>query len=144
MRVCMYIVTLVFLAGCSSKKAQQKPLPPETEITSENAKQVVAFDNSPESVVMYFYASRIRKDNDWEKVCQSADQRSDKMKRKLEEYSKWTFTKYRYVSKKEFEPNKFWVTIHMAITVEGDSDEGEDEATVELIDGKWVITEVPT
>jgi hypothetical protein len=143
MKIYMYVITLVVLTGCS-KGARQKALPPETEITTENAKQVVAFDNSPESVVMYFFASRIRKDKEWEKVCLPTDQRSDKMKRKLEKYDQWTFTKYRYVSKKEFEPNKFWVTIHMAISVDGDADEGEDEATVEKIDGKWIVTEVPT
>jgi hypothetical protein len=147
MKKYLYVIALVLLASCSSKQSKeskQKALPPETEITGDNAGQVTSFDNTPESVVMYFYASRIRKDNDWEKVCQPADQQSDKMKRKLNEYSKWTFTKYKYVSKKEFEPNKFWVTLHMAITVEGESDEGEDEATVEMIDGKWVVTEVPT
>jgi hypothetical protein len=70
--------------------------------------------------------------------------RSDKLTRGLKEYDSWVFTKYKYVDTKEFEKNKLWVKIYMEITFKGDSDSGEDEVTVELVDGKWMITEVPT
>lgn len=136
-------IVLVFLAtSCASKT--KKTLPADTEITVDNAKQVTAFDNTPESVVMFFYASRIRKDNAWEKVCLPANERSERMVRKLEDYSKWTITKYRFVDKEEFEKDKWWVKIYMSVTVEGETDDGEDEATVEIINGKCVVTEVPT
>lgn len=119
-------------------------VPPLMQVTIENAKDVNTFQNTPESVVIYFFASRIRKDKEWEKVCPTPDKRTDELKRGLEEYNKWTFTKCRFVEKKEFEKNKFWVKVYMEINIDGETDNGEDEATVEFIDGKCVITDVPT
>ena len=157
----IFIISLiVVLASCGAKKVnpenkqdtasvQQTSLAdgtisPLTEITDDNANGVTSFENTPESIVMYFFASKIRKDNEWEKVCLPKDQRSDKLKRGLDEYNNWGFTKYRFVDKKEFDKGKFWVKIYMSITYEGATDDGEDEVTVEMIDGNWLITEVPT
>lgn len=92
---------------------------------------------------MYFYASRIRQDNKWEEVVQPADQRSDRMVNELEEYTKWTFSGYQFKEKKEVDPNKFYVSVWFEISVNGSTDDGTDQATVEMLDGKWVITEVP-
>jgi hypothetical protein len=115
-----------------------------TPITKENAADVKTFDNSPESVVMYFYASRIRGDKDWEKVCQQPDERTDRMNRKLEDYEQWTILEYKFVSKVDKSDDRAYVKLWMKISVDGETDEGEDEAEVELINGKWVITSIPT
>jgi hypothetical protein len=138
--ICLFL-GLVVMGTCGLH--QSKTLPSGTLITAENANQVTGFENTPESVLMYFYASRIRKDNAWEKVCLPEQQRSDYMKRQLEKYAGWNITKYQYVSKKEFEPGKFWVNLYMEIIFNGRADDGHDEATVEKIDGRWVITDIP-
>lgn len=142
MKVSLYIIALALLVSCS--KAKQKVLPPETEITTANASQVQAYDNTPESVVMYFYASMIRNDKAWEKVCPPEPKQSKMFRGKMEEYSSWNFTKYRFVKKEEFEKDSYYVTIYMAIIFEGKEDDGEDQVTVEKIDGKWMVTDVPT
>jgi len=165
MKKIIYVGLIALLMACGSKKtvtenkqdstSTQVPseqvnsqvessLSPLTEITADNAKSVTSFENTPESVVTYFFASKIRTDNEWEKVCLPKEKRSDKFTRGLKEYDSWIFTKYKYVDTKEFEKNKLWVKIYMEITFKGDSDSGEDEVTVELVDGKWLITEVPT
>ena len=139
-----FFLILVFVLGCNSKTQKPKSLSPDAEITIENAKQVTAFENTPESIVMYFFASRIRKDNEWEKVCPEEGMQTRAFMRKIAEYSSWTFTKYHFVRKEEVEKDKYWVTIYMEIIYEGKTDDGEDQVTVELMDGKWVITDIPT
>ncbi|MBI3136736.1 MAG: hypothetical protein HYZ14_18830 [Bacteroidetes bacterium] len=119
-------------------------LSPETEITSLNAADVTSYENTPESIAMYFYASRIRKDTDWEKVCVAEPERRPKFQNGLEKYATWNFEKYRFVRKEEFRPDAWWVTIYMAINVDGHTSDGEDEVTVEKINGTFLITEVPT
>ncbi len=142
MKKVILLFFIVAVASCGTKK--KKILPPETEITVENAGQVTSFENTPESVVMYYFASRIRKDQDWEKVCIPTDKRSDRMVRQLKDHGEWTFSKYHFVSKKEFEKDKWWVLSYFAVSFKGEEEDGEDEVTVELVDGKWLITEVPT
>lgn len=148
MKTTLFLLAMFTIVSCSQKSTKEKTeintLPVNTEITVDNAKQVTSFDDSPESVVMYFYASRIRKDNEWEKVCPPADKRSERLNRGLTEYNNWTFTKYHFVKKEEENPNKLWLTVYFSIIYEGDTDDGEDQIQVEKIDGKWLITEVPT
>jgi hypothetical protein len=90
MRKILYVGFVALLAACGSKKIVtenkqdttktqvvnqdvnsqvESSLSPLAEITVDNAKSVTSFENTPESVVTYFFASRIRKDNEWEKVC---------------------------------------------------------------------------
>lgn len=132
------------LSSLSSENETSTTIQTTTLITKENAKDVSSFDNTPQAVVMFFYASRIRGDKEWEKVCLPENERSDKMKRKLEEYKTWTILEYKFVSVKEKSDDKCFVSLWMKISVDGEVDEGEDEATVELIDGKWIITSIPT
>ncbi len=118
--------------------------PNAKEISVENANQIKTYENTMESVVNYFYASRIRKDSEWEKVLPKSGERSERLLRELVKYDTWTILKYHIVSCTEFEPGKYWVKIYMQISFNGRIKGGTDEADVELIDGKWVITSVPT
>lgn len=141
MRNTILIIAFAILAACSPKV---KALPADTEITMLNAADVKAFDNTPESVVMYFYASMIRKDKAWEKVCPSEQKQSKMFRGKMEEYSSWNFTKYRFVKKEEFEKDSYYVTIYMSIIYEGEEDDGEDQVTVTKMNGKWMVVDIPT
>jgi len=113
-------------------------------IDKTNAKKVKKYENTPESVVTYFYASRIRGDNKWEKIIPPEAERSDRLERKLETYAKWNITKFHLVSKTEYEKNKYWVKVYFEIEINGKTDSGTDEATVILKNGKWIISSVPT
>lgn len=132
------------LWGCASAGKKKNILPPDTEITVENAASVTAYENTPESVVMYFYASKIRKDEKWKEVVIPESTWDERMHRKMQEYSRWTFLAYRLVSTKDAGEGKVWVTLYMKIKVGDETDDGQDEATVSYIDGKWLISEVPT
>ncbi|MFC2093300.1 hypothetical protein ACFLSV_05310 [Bacteroidota bacterium] len=113
-------------------------------IDSSNASSIEDFENTPESIVTYFYASKIKNDDDWNNVLPEEGDRSKRLNRKLKEYENWTFTKFKLVSKMESGESQLWIKIFMEIVYKGRVDSGTDEVTVELIDGKWVITSVPT
>ena len=141
MKRILVLIALTVICGCNSNSG----LPPlDAEINTANAAEITAYENTPESVVMYFYASRIRQDNAWEEVCIPAAERGPKFENGLEKYATWKFESCRFVCKEEFRPNAWWVTIDMQINFNGDVEGGEDEATVEMINGKYLITEVPT
>ena len=113
-------------------------------ITIENAHKIDSLKNTPASIVTYFYASKIRKDNKWKKVIPLEENRSERLKRKLITYSKWTITQFKLVSKTSYEKDKLWIKVFFEIEYKGQKDSGTDDVTVELINGKWVITSVPT
>lgn len=111
-------------------------------IDASNARKVKRFKNKPASLVTYFYAAKIRQDNKWQKVLPK--NRSERLRRKLKEYEEWKFTKFKLVSKKEYEPGKMWVKIFMEIEYKGRKDSGMDEVTLERVKGKWIIVSIPT
>jgi hypothetical protein len=113
-------------------------------ITVENAATFTSYENTLESVLNYFYASRIRKDSEWRKVILILDPMPDRLAYELNKYDTWTITKFNLVSKTEFEPGKFWVKVNIEIIVNGRTDGGIDDAEVQFIDGKWIITSIPT
>lgn len=113
-------------------------------ITEDNASTIDNFENTPESIVTYFYASKIRKDNKWEKVLPNEDNRSERLKRKLITYEDWTIVRFQLVSKTEYSKDNLWVKVFFEIEYNGQKDSGTDEVTIKLINGKWIITSVPT
>lgn len=114
-------------------------------ITQANAQGIDTFDSSiPESVVTYFYASKIRGDRSWEEVLPDKKSRSERLKRKLLAYEEWKIIQFKLVGQAEAAKNKLWVKIFMVIEYQGKTESGEDEVTIERIDGKWIITSIPT
>jgi hypothetical protein len=73
-----------------------KPYKNPQVITAENAKSITSFDKSDvESMVTYFYASKIRGDDDWKKVLEPENTWSKRMLYSLDKCEKWTFTAFR-------------------------------------------------
>lgn len=144
------ILTLVFGLVLLTGFAQEEdgyvwiPFPNSVKISSANADSVKTYSNSMESMINYFYASRIRKDKAWEKVLPKAEERSERLKRELVKYETWEFVNYHIISYTEFAPGKYWVKIYMKISFNGRVKGGIDEVDIEMIDGNWVITSVPT
>lgn len=141
-------ITLIILAGhllciCQihyKTEVYENPL----LIDSTNAHTIQSFENTPESIVTFFYASKIRNDEKWKKVVLPEPERSNRLKSKLEKYDKWKFIKFRLVSKKIYSDTDLGIKINMEIEVGGEKEKGEDVVEVNLIDGKWMITSVPT
>lgn len=115
-------------------------------IDTKNATTFSSYENTLESVVNYFYASQIRKDTEWEKVVPLPEDRTERLQSKLKTYKEvWTITTFHLVSKTQTSTNRFMVRVYFEITgPDGRKDGGVDTAEVRLMDGKWVITSIPT
>jgi hypothetical protein len=77
--------------------------------------------------VTYFFASKIRGDDDWKKVLEPENTWSKRMLYSLDKCEKWTFTAFRLDRKR------------CMLKTGG----GFDEVSVTNSNGTWIITEVP-
>lgn len=143
-----YFYTLIFSVFTMFTYAQSDYVWEEFKnpktLNKDNAGSIKSFENTPESLVCYFYASKIRQDDKWKEVLPDPSKWSERLKHKIKTYENWKITEFRLVSKTEYEDGKVWVKIYMTLEIDGKTESGTDEATVELINGKWVITSVPT
>jgi hypothetical protein len=99
-------------------------------------------DASVEAAVTHFYASRLRGDDRYREVLVPSP--SDRLERGLDEYDDWTFRAFRLVGKKETAGGGTWVKVWFEIEVDGDTDDGTDDVSVEPVDGALRIAEVPS
>ena len=99
--------------------------------------------DNPESMVEYFYASRIRGDEKWKDVLQSEDLWSERLKYSLNKYEHWKFINFHLVKKKRHSESGWWIAVYFEIEVNGRIDGGTDEVSLEFNGSKWIITEVP-
>ena len=113
-------------------------------LDNTNAKTIKSYENTPESVVTYFYASKIRGDDKWKEVMIPESEWDERVKYKVEKYSKWTITKFQLREKKKSGETSYYIKIYMEIEVDGKKDGGEDTVTVKMINGKWTIISIPT
>ncbi len=113
-------------------------------ITTQNAPEISRFKNNPESIITYFYASKIRQDNLWREVLPKEKNWTERLRYKVKKYENWTIKEFQLRKKNEYEKDKMWVEIFMKIEYQGKTDSGTDEVELEKIEGKWVITSIPT
>lgn len=114
-------------------------------ITRANAVNFSTRENTPESIVNFFYASRMRGDNKWEEVIPAEEKRTDRLKRQLEKYATWHLTEMKLVSKKKNEFGGWYIKIYIRIEANGRVEDGEDEVEVkQLANGTWIIISLPT
>ena len=95
-------------------------------------------------MVNYFYASRIRGDEKWKNVLQPENEWSDRLKYSLEKYEKWKFTNFHLVKKKRYSEAGWWIGVYFEIEVNGKTDGGNDEVTMEFNGSEWIIVGLPT
>ncbi len=137
---------LIFLTAWAFAQSEYTTLRYETPVLIDhtNADSITSFENTPASVVTFFYASKIRGDARWEEVLPKEAERSERLKRKLLTYQTWKITQFKLLGKTEYAKEKLWLKIFMEIEYQGRKDSGEDDVTIEYIDGTWVITSIPT
>ncbi len=117
----------------------------EKTVTPANAASFKTRENTPESIVRYFYASRMLGDQRWKEVIPSEADRSSRLKSELNKYDGWLFVEMKLISKMKNEAGNWWIKIDMKIKINGQIDGGEDEVEVkQLPDGTWIIIDVPT
>lgn len=113
-------------------------------IDKSNASDFMDFSaDDPESMVKYFYASKIRGDEKWKDVLQSESEWSDRLKYSLAKYEKWNFTSFHLVKKKRHSESGWWIAAYFEIEVNGHKDGGTDEVSLQFNGSEWIITEVP-
>ncbi|MEM6718823.1 MAG: hypothetical protein AAF611_05900 [Bacteroidota bacterium] len=113
------------------------------KITIDNAHLITNFDkNNIESMVTYYFASRIRKDDKWKEVVPNPAEWSSRMKYSIKKHNGWKFLEFKNLGFYEDEYGSY-VKVYIAIEFRGKKDGGEDEVELERKDGKWFITKVP-
>jgi hypothetical protein len=114
-------------------------------IISGNAKDFMAHQSTPESVMNYFFASQIRRDKLWEKVVMREYWRGDLMQAQLDQYEKVEIIKFKLVSIAATVPNRrFWIKVDMEIKAAGKVKEITGDAEIIVLGGDWVILSLPT
>lgn len=142
------LLPLIALTGCTESASTQstdtKPVGVNDKITVDNADLVTEFDESDiESMVTYYFASRIRKDDKWKEVLPESVLWSNRMKRSIEEHNKWNFVEFQNIGLQGSEYG--WsVKVYMMLEFNEEKDDGYDEVEVEQVSDKWIITKVPT
>lgn len=99
--------------------------------------------DNPESMVEYFYASKIRGDEKWKDVLQPEDKWSSRLKYSLDKYENWKFVNFHLVKKKRHSESGWWIAVYFEIEYNGRKDGGTDEVSLQFNGSEWVITEVP-
>ncbi len=139
----LLLILFVFNTEAQTERVYTK-IEPAPVITVQNASQYTTYENTPESVLNFFYASRIRKDKEWEKVVPLPEDRSEELDLELERYGTWTITNFHLVSISVIKYTKAFVKVYFKIEMNGRSEDGVDTAKLKIIDGKWTIISVPT
>ncbi len=139
-----FLLTVLTTLSFSQTERVYTKIEPAPVITAQNASTYLSYDNTLESVLNYFYASQIRKDMEWMNVFVPLGDWDEEIARKLQKYDQWTITNFHLVSKSEYAPGKFYVKVYFKIEMDGKSEDGIDTAEVQLIEGKWIITSIPT
>lgn len=111
-------------------------------ITETNAHGISSFDNTPESVVNYFYASLIRDDEDWNLVVPKKSDRSDRLKSKLAEYTNWTIHSVQITKNQKKQEAETLIKVKIDLEYKGKRAVGELRVTLSKIKQKWIITDL--
>lgn len=113
--------------------------------TASNAKEVTSFSTKdPESMLIYFYSSRIRGDDKWMEVLPPKEQWSSRLKYSIEKYENWKFTKFQLRRKKKYAEKSWWFDVYFEIEVQGQKDDGTDECDLRSNGTSWKIADLPT
>lgn len=105
--------------------------------------------DTPEGALLSFYASRMRGDDAWRLAL--ADDKTPhvgpgdlaRLNRKLDNSKDWRYLEVRLVGKKA-DDEELWIKIHMKVEIGGKLDDGEDEATLMKVNGRWYVLSIPT
>ena len=113
-------------------------------ITAENAAAIKTFDaDDIESMVTYYFASRIRKDNQWLEVLPDSTEWSSRMAYAINRHNQWNFVEFKNLGIYTGKYGGTYVKVYFVIEMEGRRDGGEDDVELKKVNDKWVIARVP-
>ncbi len=105
--------------------------------------------DTPEGALLSFYASKMRGDDAWRAALADGKNPAfgkgdlDRLNRKLDHSKDWKYLEVRLVGKKS-KDEELWIKIYMKIEFNGKLDDGEDEATLVNVGGRWYVLSIPT
>lgn len=135
-----FLLPLV-LAGCLNTKAVH---PESFTLDTENASQVNCYDNTPESVSLFFFASIIRGDAAWKQTIDSHPQIFQMVKEKIEKnYQLFHWKSIKIIGQESASEGHVWVKVRLELEYQGETKTGTDEISLRYTDGKWKITDIP-
>ena len=111
-------------------------------VDAEAARYLNPIPDSPEAAVVKFLASRVRGDDVWKGAVVSSP--DDRARRALEEWDEWSLDRFQLRGRKSSGADSFFLRTYFEISVDGDTDEGEDEFEVVREGGGWRVTSPPT
>lgn len=114
-------------------------------ITPATARNINTFDASdPESITRFFYASWVRKNQDWRKVVHKLDSEwTAKMKSAMNAYAQYTFKKIGLQKFRKMFDTEMRFSIYYEAMLKGKLKKGSGEVVLQKTDNKWIVQEVP-
>lgn len=98
---------------------------------------------TPEAVVVKFLSSRARGDKIWEETVATQEERNDRLNRILAKWDDWKLTKWQ-LKRLEIDDDEALLMVYFEIIYDGtNTDDGEDEFELELVNGVWMIKYPP-
>ena len=155
----VFVITgLLALTSCTdadSAPASSPYTPPKTEAAADGwqtyidapmvdraaAEQLNPSPDSPEAAVVKFLASRARGDDVWREAMVSKS--SDRIQRLLKEWDEWQLERFQLRGRKDPRTDEAYIKVFFEISVEGDTDDGEDEFEVVREGEGWRIARPP-
>jgi hypothetical protein len=133
---------LIIFTLCSSFAAGAQVSKGDT-ITKSNAHLITTFDtNDIESMITYYFASRIRGDKKWMEVMPDTSLWSRRMWVSVSRHNAWNFTRFVNLGRQRSETMEV-VKVYFAIAYNGREDEGVDDVELRWEGTRWVIDVVP-
>lgn len=112
-------------------------------INARNAHRIRSYDdNNIESKVTFYFASRIRNDQEWRKVLPDSTEWSRRMRASIEKHNRWKFIEFQ---NKGFHESTYGgvVDVYFVIEIDGRRDGGTDGVELKKVNDKWIISKVP-
>lgn len=134
------ILTLILIFQLTINYAQESK---SYSITIDNAKSFKTFNKTDiGSMVDYYFASRIRGDQEWKKVLPDSSLWSSRMSGSIAKHNKWTFINYKNLG---LHNSDYGASFKVDFCIQGQTDTecGEDSVEISKNGDEWIITKVP-
>ncbi len=129
--VILLFLSLIFLFACSSQKRIFET------INEKNAHRIRSFDETNiESMVTFYFASRIRNDEQWRKVLPDSSEWSSRMKHSIAKHNQWKFVEFKNLGIYKGQYGTY-VKVYFMIEVNGKKDGGKDDVELRRENDRW-------
>lgn len=113
-------------------------------ITKQNAHLITSYDiDNIESMVTFYFASRIRGDEKWKEVVPKESVWTSRMRYSIQKHDTWEFIKFQNLGYLKDKYGNSGVKVYFCITYNGREDCGKDDVELKWDGERWTIWVVP-